>query len=327
MKILLMSHESDIDGLGSVVLAKIAFKELDYKLYPDLNALDIDFRNLYHSQKLSEYDKIIITDLALKQSSLDLINEDDTLKDKVVILDHHQASIDLGLSLYPFTKIVVSESGIKTCGTKLFYNYLIENKLIKASSILDIFVEYTRLEDTWEWKNSIDGVDAHNLAVLLNKIGVSNYIEGMYNKLISSNSFEYNSKEISLINEQKKEYENNLMDLWSKTLILTDEFNNKFGIVLADYNYRNEYAEFVKNLSDNKDIKYVVIVALDKGNGQKSYRSIDKDFDVNEVAKYYGGGGHKSAASVNISASQRKKLDTLKYEEKLKYIVFTKFSK
>ena len=209
----------------------------------------------------------------------------------------------------------------------MFYNYLIENKLIKASSILDIFVEYMRLEDTWEWKNSIDGVDAHNLAVLLNKIGVSNYIEGMYNKLISSNSFEYNSKEISLINEQKKEYENNLMDLWSKTLILTDKFNNKFGIVLAEYNYRNEYAEFVKNLSDNKDIKYVVIVALDKGNGQKSYRSIDKDFDVNEVAKYYGGGGHKSAASVNISASQRKKLDTLKYEEKLKYIAFTKFSK
>ena len=43
-KILLFSHESDIDGLGCVVLAKLAFKNLDYVLLPDIRKLELIFR-------------------------------------------------------------------------------------------------------------------------------------------------------------------------------------------------------------------------------------------------------------------------------------------
>mgnify|MGYP006990151888 FL=1 len=32
MKILLFTHKSDIDGMGNVVLAKLAFEEVDYVL-------------------------------------------------------------------------------------------------------------------------------------------------------------------------------------------------------------------------------------------------------------------------------------------------------
>ena len=37
MKILLFTHKSDIDGMGNAVLAKIAFKELDYILTETYN--------------------------------------------------------------------------------------------------------------------------------------------------------------------------------------------------------------------------------------------------------------------------------------------------
>ncbi len=30
MKVLLFTHKSDIDGMGSVILAKLAFKEVNY---------------------------------------------------------------------------------------------------------------------------------------------------------------------------------------------------------------------------------------------------------------------------------------------------------
>ena len=45
-KILLCSHESDADGIGAVVLAKIAFDNLDYKLFQDPNDLEIKFRKM-----------------------------------------------------------------------------------------------------------------------------------------------------------------------------------------------------------------------------------------------------------------------------------------
>ena len=32
MKVLIFSHKNDIDGMGNVILAKLAFQEVDYKL-------------------------------------------------------------------------------------------------------------------------------------------------------------------------------------------------------------------------------------------------------------------------------------------------------
>ena len=37
MRILLFTHKSDIDGLGNVVLAKLAFEEVDYVLTETYN--------------------------------------------------------------------------------------------------------------------------------------------------------------------------------------------------------------------------------------------------------------------------------------------------
>ena len=64
-KVLLCSHESDADGIGAVVLAKIAFDNLDYKLFQDPNDLEIKFRKMIVNGELDGYDRIYITDLSL----------------------------------------------------------------------------------------------------------------------------------------------------------------------------------------------------------------------------------------------------------------------
>ena len=38
-KIIIFSHESDIDGMGSIILGKLAFKDLDYILAPNPESL------------------------------------------------------------------------------------------------------------------------------------------------------------------------------------------------------------------------------------------------------------------------------------------------
>ena len=66
---------------------------------------------------------------------------------------------------------------------------------------------------------------------------------------------------------------------------------------------------------------------MNKGEfGQKSYRSIDESFDVNEVAVMHGGGGHPGAASVNITEEQKAKALVLTKKEGLKYLADSKYS-
>lgn len=330
MKILLLSHEGDIDGLGNVVLAKLAFDNLEYHLFTTPVFLEKKFREMLENDSLSSYDMIFITDLALESPSLELVAQTPHLAAKVRVLDHHTTAIENGFGIYSFTKIEeCREDGHKRCGTEMFYEYLTEHGLLKKTPILDDFTELTRLEDTWEWKGEGNrGLKAHDMAILLSGLGVENYIDAMYNKVTSQNqTVEFNEDEQNLIASKKREYEMTLQNLWENTEILTDEFKNRFGIVYADYEYRNELAEYIRKLADKKDIEYIVIVSLEKGvAGQKSYRSIDENFDVNEIATLHGGGGHSKAAGVNITEEQKAKSLTLPKKEGLEYLAKSKYT-
>ena len=59
-KVLVISHEDDIDGLGGVILGYLAFKDVDYMLIHIKEQTEIvDF------VKNSNYEKVFITDLGL----------------------------------------------------------------------------------------------------------------------------------------------------------------------------------------------------------------------------------------------------------------------
>ena len=321
--IIIFSHESDIDGLGSIILGKLSFDNFDYELFPNTEKLELKIREYITNNKLDKYDKIYITDLALCDPSLTMI-ANSKLKDKVLILDHHIKSIMDNLNRYSFTKIIEEEDNTKTCGTELFYKYLLDNKLIKKKKIIDTFVEYTRLEDTWEWKQK--NKKAHDLAILFNSIGIDKYINTMTNKLLNNYKFTYSKEERKIINNKKKEYNKIIRNYIKNTEYFIDEYNNKYGIVYANYEYRNEIAESIKN-NNKKEIKYIIIVALDKGEyGQKSYRSIYENFDVNFIANIHGGGGHPSAAAVNISKEQKEIALSLNKKEGLKYLAEVKYN-
>lgn len=327
-KNIIFSHESDIDGLGCIVLGKLAFGEMDYILVPNISKLELSFREYIETDKINQYDKIYITDLALYDPSLTMVAES-SLKDKVLIFDHHKSSIDDNMNRYTFTKIIEEDEKGKRCGTELFYEYLVQNHLINSSKAHDEFVELTRLEDTWEWKkeNSI-GEKAHNLAILFNTIGIESYISTMTSKLLdNSASFEFTEKEIALIQNKKEEYNKTLQSIMTSAEYFFDENNNKFGIVYANYEYRNELSEFIKRSGNPEDIKYFIVVDMKKGEfGQKSYRSIDENFDVSEIAVMHGGGGHPQTSGVNITKEQKSKALLLTKKEGLKYLADSKYS-
>lgn len=322
MKILLLSHESDIDGMGSVVLSKLAFENIDYELFPNVDELEVMVRKSIEDNYFDNYDTVYITDLSLLRPAIDMVNENESLKKKIKIFDHHQRAIDDGLDKYDFSTVIErDDQGNKTCATMIFYDYLVKNSYIKQNDTLKEFCEKTRLEDTWSWEEKGDfGVKAHDLAILFSAIGKEKYIENMVNK-IKNNSLEFDSEDIDNINNKKTEYENKVKEFINDSIYLCDEDNNKFGITYAPYEYRNEITHRIINDGNINDISYMIVVALDKGDfGQKSYRKVKDDFDVNEVAKKYGGGGHPGAAGVYITKEQNEKSSTMSKKEALRYL-------
>lgn len=319
MKVIIFSHESDIDGMGSIVLGKLAFGNIDYELAPNPKPMELIFRKYLEESKLYDYDYIFVTDLALENPSLDMVYKDEKLNKKVFVFDHHQKAIDLELNKYNFTFIEeIDNNGKKRCATEIFYEYLLNNNYIKRKESIDTFVEFTRLEDTWDWKKE-NNTKAHDLAILFNKIGINNYIDRMVNKLKNNDSFMYDKEELELINEKKKEYEDRIKEFVDVSELFIDENDNKYGITYAPYEFRNDIPEYIRNNNIN-DIDYFITVALDKEKyGQKSYRSI-KDFDVNKVAMKYNGGGHPSASAVSITKEQRENIKNMSKKEGLYYL-------
>ena len=226
-KVLLCSHESDADGIGAVVLGKLAFDNLEYKLFQDPDDLEIKFRKMIENNELDKYDKIYITDLSLMEPAISMVNNCE-LKDRLLVFDHHQRAIEAGLRKYPFVTVIEEDENGKRCGTELFYRYLIDNNLLKNTKALETFVEYTREEDTWDWKSSgEEGKKAHMLSILFNVYGREEYARIMSNKLLNNKEFYYTDDEMSVINDKILEYNKVLRSLTDEMECLVDSFGNK----------------------------------------------------------------------------------------------------
>lgn len=325
-KTIIFTHKNDIDGINALILAKLVFSNLDYELCPGFNELDKIFNHYLNNNLFLKYDQIFITDLSLQDPTLSIVGNS-SLKDKILIFDHHQMSINNSLNRYDFTNIIEEDELGKKCATQLFYQYLVDNNFLKPTSALEEFVELTRLEDTWDWKkDKINGEKAHDLAILFSILKIPNYITTMLKKLNDDiKEFKYTKEEIKKITYKKEEYIKRLNKYYNSIIYLNDEFDNKFGILYADYEYRNEIAEYIRNLGNPEHIKYVMIVAMNDNFCQKSYRSITDGFDVNKIAEFHGGGGHPNASSVNITKQQKNIAKNLDKEEGLKYLAKCKY--
>lgn len=260
-----------------------------------------------------------------------MVSKDPELSKKVLVFDHHKSAINDGCDKYDFTTIMETDvTGIKRCGTDLFYDYLCSYGLITRTSILDEFVELTRLEDTWEWKKAGNrGSKAHDLAILLNGLGIEKYIRSMILK-VNSNAptIEFTDEEKKIVAEKKAEYLATLQKIWNEAEFFEDENHNRFAGVFSDYEYRNELGEYVRSLNE-RELKYLVLIALEKGRfGQKSYRAIAEGFNVGKIAEEHGGTGHSAAASVNITEEQKEKCLVLRKtnkRESIKYLIDCSF--
>ena len=301
MKVLIFTHKNDIDGMGNAVLSKLVFDEVNYVLCETFD-LNSKVKEFIDNEKIYEYDKVFVTDLCLSEELLCTINEDEKLKDKVQIIDHHKTYEDPKYTKYPFVKIELKNDKGLCCGTSLFYEYLLNNELLSRSDVVDEFVELTRLHDTWEWKNIYNNEKARDLAILFDSLGTEVYINFMYEKLSNEKEFNFNHIETVLINN-KKIVIDDAIEGYMKNAYYREILGMKAAILFINYEFRNEIGQYFKD--HNIDVDFVMMIALDRN--VVSYRNVNKNISVRTVAEYYGGKGHDVAAT-NPITSQHKEM-------------------
>lgn len=303
MRVLLFTHEQDIDGMGSAVIGKVAFPEFEYVPCKTFE-IDSQFKKYMDNKKIYEYDLIFVTDLCLHEPILSIINNDDILKKKVLVLDHHKTEI--GNAKYDFVNVILECSKGPASGTYLFYEYLINNNYLKSMPVLEELVELTRQYDTWDWVK-YNNQKARMLHLLFEQIGYKRYVEIMNNIVINTDSIVFSNNDIEIINDWENKFRADSTKILENMIVypvVIDKNEYRVGYIYTEYKYRNDFSELIRENNINDiDLVGMFFPNMDV----VSYRGV-KDVDVSVVPTYFGGKGHKGAGTNPISNEKFKKV-------------------
>lgn len=298
MKIFIISHISDPDGVTPIILAKLVFNEVESLLVEAAKVSDAVLK-LINNHELDNYDMIYITDLGLNEEVLNIIETNIILKNKVRLFDHHIGN-DFA-NKYSFATVIdIDQEGTKQSGTSLFYDYLIKhynNEYLKKDSVC-YFVNLVREYDTWEWVKT-NNEDAKRLAHLFGIYGRDYFAEHFLLFLKQNDTFFFEDKELFLLEMEQHQIDGYIAEK-KENVISVSCLNHKVGLVFAS-RFRSELGNTLAN--DFVDLyDFIIIVNVERG---ISYRGI-KDIDLNEVAKVFGGKGHINSSGSPLPSNLQK---------------------
>lgn len=291
MKVFLISHIADADGITPIILTDLVFDDYEYHLL-EPSEVDEYMLDCFDNKLFDEYDYIFVTDLCFTDKIASMIDNME-LKNKIHVLDHHYSRLEL--NKYDFIDVVDEKNGKKESGTSLYYKYLLNNypnELLSKNSI-NTLVDLVRSGDTWEWKKT-NNIDARNISTLLANYGIDRYVE-KYTKFIRDNDEFYfddiDNTIIEIDNRRRDEYIKNCID----KVIIKDIKGYRVGIIFAEL-YRselgNDLAEYYKD-----EIDFIMIINM---NRSISFRGIKDEFNLGEIAHLLDGYGHKLAAGAPL---------------------------
>ncbi len=294
MKLILFTHKIDIDGMGSAVLAKLAFCNPEI-VFCDTFEIDKKLNDFFENKKIYEFDKIFITDIFPSLEMLKRIESDEKIKSKLKVLDHH--STDLQKNEFDFVQIKINDKNGKCCGTTLFLKELEDNFHFLATKAVKMFAELTRRYDTWEWKTIYNDNLPNDLNLLFGAVKIQKYISLMSEKLKFDVPFKFTAEELENIEKRKKQILKGCKTL-EKKMEIKDFDGFKAGVVHDTVgNFRNEFAEYLKSTNHQIDI----MLMINHERGTVSIRSINPDADVRPLVIKFGGKAHKNSGGFPIS--------------------------
>ena len=234
-----------------------------------------------------------ITDIIVSDEIAKFISEE---CDNFYLLDHHPTALELNKYEWCVVSVANKETGIKTSGTELYYNWLVYGGFLQQSDVLDRFAELVRNYDTWRWAElGEDGLICKQVNDLMYLYGRDKFIDwciqeiqdGVFPGLYDTERLllETKQKEIDKYVEEKNEQ-----------IIFSKLCGRKCGFVFAE-KYVSELGNRLCEM--HPEIDFVAMINM--GTKTVSYRSVKEDIVLGKIAKEFGGGGHPKAAGSEFS--------------------------
>jgi len=298
-------------------LAKQAFPETVDIEYCDYNNINENVENFYIGSGKNNYDMVFITDISVNEEVATIIEyyKDKTYYPETILLDHHKTAEFL--NKYDWCNVVENVNGEKTCGTSLFYYYLMEKGFLQNSrawkwdgcSNLYSFVESVRKYDTYLWKTLYNEIEPKMWNDLLYIMGRDNFIEKIMDIVGFQHEVDFTEFDLKLLEYKQREIDS-YIDSKDKNIIVKEIQSYKAGVVFAE-RYVSELGNKLSELHPELDF-----IAMINPSHSVSYRIVKKGIDLSVVAKVYSGGGHTQASGSPIDENMRNKIIDLVFSQK-----------
>lgn len=297
MKNCLITHIGDSDGAFPIILSNLVLDNMEF-ISCEVDEVDEITNDIL--KRHEEFEKIFVVDLCFSEDIAKKINDNEILRNKVLVLDHH-ASRD-SLNKYSFINVVSEKDGRKECATTLFYQYLKEttnNEILTKKSLVEM-VELVRELDTYDFVEE-NKEDAFKFGDLYSIYGRENYIENYTDFIKNNDHFYFNdfeNKVLELEKLRKERYIEEKLETVKKATI----DGIPVGIVFAE-KHRSDLGHAVASNLPNIDIAVIINVSR-----SVSYRASKDEVDINVLAIPNGGGGHKHAGGSALPIDLKEKI-------------------
>lgn len=318
-KYILFTH-TDLDGVGSAVVAKRAFGNNVQIVYNDYEEINKNIVKFLDEEKVTDYYDIFITDISVNDEvaeRLDLIHRGGVAT--VHLVDHHGTA--LPLNRYEWSHVAIEEELLygeleqrdkgMSSGTSLFFKYLLDEGFL-YNDMLKPFVETVRRYDTWEWYNVYNDNHPKRLNDLLYLIGREKFLERFSNQDLP---YTFSDTELTLLEVEEHRINKYIWKKKQEVKIamapIDDDSDVKFGYVFAE-NYGSQLGNAIaEELGDEVDFVAIIDMASNKVSlrGKHDYINLGRD-----VAKVFGelhgtrGGGHAKSCAFSLPASFKEEL-------------------
>lgn len=297
MKNCLITHIGDSDGAFPIILSNLVLDNMEF-ISCEVDEVDTITQDVLTHHE--DYEKIYVVDLCFSEEIAKQINENEVLKNKVLVFDHHASREPL--NKYHFIKVLSEKDGRKECGTTVFLSYLQEHyndDILRKKSLLEM-VELVRELDTYDFIEN-NKEDAFKFGDLYSIYGRENYIENYTNFIKNNDHFyfsDFENKVLELEKDRKERYIEEKLETVKKATIE----GIPVGIVFAE-RYRSDLGHAVVTNIPDIDISIIINVSR-----SVSYRASKDEVDVNVLAIPNGGGGHKHAGGSAIPIDLEEKI-------------------
>lgn len=294
-KIYLFTH-TDLDGIGCAVLAKYAFHD-DVLQIEYCDNGEVDEKILRFLSDTTAKGICCITDISMSEKVAELIEADNGKRVEFHLLDHHPTAEFL--NRYKWADVVEAhQNGMRTCGTELFYEWLIKNGYLEDKPEIRKFVNLVRDYDTWRWAElGEEGKICKQVNDLFYLYGKDEFITQCLSQ-IKQKIFPYLTLENRAALKAEQKNVDHYVEEKNETITVMKLQGYDCGIVFAD-RYFSELGNRLAIMHPELDI--IVMIDMD---GIISYRTVKENINLGEFARAYGGGGHAKAAGSQFESQK-----------------------